>query len=221
MPKIKIPKSSPSLDMTPMVDLAFLLVTFFILTASFRNTEPVVVDMPSSISEKLLPENYMMLSIDPQGKVFYNITGRDVRKNLLSKMAGKFQVGFTDAQKQRFSLMATFGVPIKELPKYIDMTEAQKSKYVSRGIPADSLSGELRSWIEYGRIEEAKNAQALRNDAVTANRDFKHEPLRFAIKADMKTPYIVVKDVIKTFTDLKIYRFNLITNMEEAPSATN
>jgi hypothetical protein len=26
-----------------------------------------------------------------------------------------------------------------------------------------------------------------------------------------------VKDVIKTFTDLKIYRFNLITNMEEAP----
>jgi biopolymer transport protein ExbD len=221
MPKIKIPKSSPSLDMTPMVDLAFLLVTFFILTASFRNSEPVVVDMPSSISEKLLPENYMMLSIDPQGRVFYNVTGRDVRRKLLEKMAGKFQVGFTEAQKQRFSLMATFGVPIKELPKYIDMTEAQRGAYKSNGIPADSTIGELRSWIEYGRIEEAKNAMAQKNKATETKSDFKHEPLRFAIKADMKTPYIVVKDVIKTFTDLKIYRFNLITNMEEAPVATN
>jgi biopolymer transport protein ExbD len=221
MPKIKIPKSSPSLDMTPMVDLAFLLVTFFILTASFRNSEPVVVDMPSSISEKLLPENYMMLSIDPQGRVFYNVTGRDVRRNLLEKMAGKFQVGFTEEQKQRFSLMATFGVPIKELPKYIDMTEAQRSAYKSNGIPADSAIGELRSWIEYGRIEEAKNAMAQKSKAAETKSDFKHEPLRFAIKADMKTPYIVVKDVIKTFTDLKIYRFNLITNMEEAPGATN
>ncbi|MFM1898639.1 MAG: hypothetical protein RL577_879, partial [Bacteroidota bacterium] len=35
MPKVKMPKSSPSLDMTPMVDLAFLLVTFFMLTSSF------------------------------------------------------------------------------------------------------------------------------------------------------------------------------------------
>jgi len=46
MPKIKMPKSNPSLDMTPMVDLAFLLVTFFMLTASARVSEPVVVDTP-------------------------------------------------------------------------------------------------------------------------------------------------------------------------------
>jgi biopolymer transport protein ExbD len=219
MPKIKIPKSSPSLDMTPMVDLAFLLVTFFILTASFRNSEPVVVDMPSSISEKLLPENYMMLSVDKDGRVFYNITGREVRRALLEKMAGKYQVGFTEDQKKRFSVMATFGVPIKDLPKYIDMTESQRAAFKSSGIPTDSLKGELRGWIEYGRIEEAKNAVILRDEAAKAQRDFKREPLRFAIKADMKTPYIVIKDVIKTFTDLKIYRFNLITNMEEAPKA--
>jgi biopolymer transport protein ExbD len=52
---------APSLDMTPMVDLAFLLVTFFMLTASFRMAEPVTVDPPSSIGQVTLPDNHMVL----------------------------------------------------------------------------------------------------------------------------------------------------------------
>ena len=62
MPKIKAPKGSPSIDMTPMVDLAFLLVTFFMLSASFRSSEPVDVDIPTSISDKIIPENVLLIT---------------------------------------------------------------------------------------------------------------------------------------------------------------
>ena len=88
MPKLKIPKSSPAIDMTPMVDLAFLLVTFFMLAASFRPSEPVTVTTPSSVSDKVIPENMIMVTVAEDGKVYFNLTGAEARKEALKNMMG-------------------------------------------------------------------------------------------------------------------------------------
>ena len=215
MAKIKLGKGSPSLDMTPMVDLAFLLVTFFMLTASVRVSEPVVIDSPSSTSDKLLPDNVIMITIDKKGKPYFNINNAEVRIKTLEKMGQQYKIAFTDKEKKRFGGMTSFGVPMASLKKYINMEDPERIKSVSPGIPLDSAHNELGDWIQFGRIEAARQAKMQQDRATSLGREFKYEPLRFAIKADGQANYIAVKDVIKVFTDKDIYRFNLITNLED------
>lgn len=218
MPKIKMPRSNPSLDMTPMVDLAFLLVTFFILTASFRNPEPVQVLTPSSTSEKMMPENSVLITISPDGKVFYTISGFEVRKKVLARMGEKYKIKFTEKEMEEFGKMTSFGVSMQNLGKFINTEPGQREKFPSTGIPYDSLNNQLSDWIRYGGYEGVVQYKELKDAAEAAGRQVQTEPLRFAIKADGNANYIVVKEVIKTFTDLKIYKFNLLTNFEQGPN---
>ena len=220
MPKIKVPKSAPSLDMTPMVDLAFLLVTFFMLTASFRMAEPVVVDPPSSVSDKMLPDNTIMVTVDNDGRPFFGISNAEAKLKTLTTMSEKYKVKFTDEQIKKFGGLSSFGVDIKDLPKYIDATESERQKFQpQKGIPNDSLNNpQLRDWI----LNSAREANAVfireRDKAKDLGKEFKGEKPRYAIKADAKSKYVSVKEVIKTFTDMEIYRFNLITSLEGGAS---
>jgi biopolymer transport protein ExbD len=71
------PKKRPRIDMTPMVDLGFLLLTFFVLTTTLStpNTMPVVV--PPKITEKdqveppKISERKVITLLVSRGKVYY------------------------------------------------------------------------------------------------------------------------------------------------------
>lgn len=219
---------APALDMTPMVDLAFLLVTFFMLTASFRMAEPVTVDPPSSIGEVDLPDNHIMVTVDDKGHAYFGISNTTAKMNALREMAAKYQVAFSEEQIVKFSGLPSFGVDIRDLPAYINAKDEQRQNFKAGGdrkigVPLDTITpnNQLKDWIAIG----GKNAVQVYNDAkekaAAANQEFKAEKPRYAIKAGSKTPYIFVKDVVKTFTDLKIYQFNMITSLEGGGTVIN
>lgn len=208
---------APSLDMTPMVDLAFLLVTFFMLTASFRMAEPVTVDPPSSIGQVTLPDNHIMVTIDNNGRVFFGISNSTAKMAALEKMSEKYGVKFTPEQIKKFSGLPSFGVDIKDLPRYIDASENERQGFQpQKGVPMDTLNNnnQLKDWIALGGAEAVKAYNEAKEKAEAAGQDLKAEKPRYAIKCDGQTKYIYVKDVVKTFTDLKIFQFNLITGLE-------
>ena len=211
---------APSLDMTPMVDLAFLLVTFFMLTASFRMAEPVTVDPPSSIGQITLPDNHIMVTVDKDGRLFFGISNAAAKTAALRRMSEKYKVSFSEEQVKKFSGLPSIGVEVKDLPRYIDTPENQRSNFKpQKGIPLDSLNNQLRDWISFGGAEAVKIYNEAKEKAKASNQEFKSEKPRYAIKCDSKTKYLFVKDIVKVFTDLKIYQFNLITGLEANPNA--
>src|SRR5262245_28999949 len=144
MGKVKVHRSSPSIDMTPMVDLAFLLVTFFMLTAAFRPPEPVAVDTPKSVSEIPLPDrNRMIITVAKDGKVFFDMDSQHGRRRMLQEMGEKYGVSFSNEQLNGFAVMGAFGVPLQQLPQFLEMTPDERAQIQQPGIPADSVNNEL------------------------------------------------------------------------------
>ena len=199
MPKIKIPRKSTWQDMTAMCDVAFLLLTFFMLTSNFTSVEAVKVNIPSSISEiKILETNIVKILIDPQGKIFYEIDGQEHRMNLLKKMGEQYNISFTEKEIRDFSIVPSFGVPIAAMKTFLALKPDDRAKKENLlGIPCDSTDNQLKYWVGMSLSVNPK--------------------ILISIKADQSTPFPVVKKVFGTLQDLKQNRFNLITSLEENP----
>jgi biopolymer transport protein ExbD len=211
MPKIKVKRKGTWIDMTAMTDVAFLLLTFFMLTAKFRTAEPVAVDLPASRSELKLPEsNVMVLSVDKEGRVFFNVDNQKVRQSLLERMSGLYGISFNEKQIGEFILLESFGVPIANLPSLLDMNNEQRNAVQQTGIPVDTTGGvknELSDWVHQARL--ADNDLRLRGEIESGG-------IRIAIRGDGYVEYPHIQRVINTLQDRKINTFNLITTLKGA-----
>lgn len=190
--------------MTAMCDVAFLLLTFFILTATAKVPEALPVDTPASTVQSKLPDTDLAIITigkgkDGKSKVFFDMKGRDLRKKTLEGMGAKLGVQFSEKDKDNFALMDDFGVPLASLKSIIDMA-ADRSKANQPGIPIDSLDNQLKEWLLVARR------------ATIDLSDGKNE-LKIAIKGDAKEQYPAIRKIMDILQDQKINSFNLVTGM--------
>lgn len=207
MAKLKMSKKAASIDMTAMCDVAFLLLTFFILTATAKQPEPLPVQTPASTVQTKLPETglaTLTVGKNNEGQsVFFGMKDRDIRVATLELIGASRGIKFTENEIAQFSLIEEFGVPLSGLKQLIAMSNANRNKSgVQPGIPTDSLNNELKDWIMYAR---------------KASIDLKDKELDFAIKGDAKQQYPQIRKIMDMLQDQKINNFSLVTGLRAKP----
>jgi biopolymer transport protein ExbD len=208
MAKAKVARKSTAIDMTPMVDLAFLLITFFMLTVKFRPTEAIEVAMPSSIAKTPLPEkDVMVISVSKDGKLFLRLTSQVDRATLIDRVIKRKpdELGnLTEAEKKKFKLVEDFGGSFAQARSFINASPEERKKMVAsptfKGIPYDTTDNQFDVWLYEARKTNPN--------------------MRIAIKADQETPYPIIAEIIKTLKKRKAHKFNLITSQEADPRIT-
>ncbi len=121
MSKAKIARKSTAIDMTAMCDVAFLLLTFFILTTKFRPQELATINIPASTAQIPIPdENILLLQVTEKGKVFMGVDDQNTREEWLFKIKERYQLPeFTPDQVAGFKKMDAFGLPAEQLPQVL------------------------------------------------------------------------------------------------------
>ena len=208
MPKVKVPRKSTSVDMTAMCDVAFLLLSFFILTTKFKPDETLQVTTPKSVQTKPADEkNVVLITMDKEGKTYFSLSDDNLeqKETTIEQVNTLKNLGLTDAEKKAFKRAGSFvGVPFGMLKSYLNLSDEQMKAYKSPGIPTqDTLNNELVIWIRA---------------AMTA---FEGKTPIIMVKGDGQAKYPSFKGIIDALKKNDQLKFQMITDPENVPPGTD
>src|SRR5258708_3798801 len=205
MPRAKIPRKSTNIAMTAMCDVAFLLLSFFILATKFKPPEALSVSTPSSVSSKIAPDkNTVLITIDKDAKVYFSVSDANVKekKEIIEEVNTAKNLSLSDAEKRNFyaNPAAYIGVPFSQLKSLLDKGPDQLKGIAMPGIPVkDSTDNELVDWVRA---------------AIGA---FQGGKMILLVKGDNAAKYPSFQGVIIAFKKNDQLKFQLVTNPVGAP----
>jgi len=207
MPSVKLPRKSTDTDMTPFVDIAFLILSFFIMATKFKPPEPVEITTPGSVlSQKLPDRNAVMITVDSANRVFFSILSeKDKTKfdQVIQGINASQSLNLTPAEMSAFKKVFAVGVPFGSLKQFLSMSENEQKTVKQPGIPVmDSANNQLYWWIL-----ESKKA-------------FVGEKLNFLIKGDQKSKYPTFEAVVAALKRNEEFKYNLVTALDDVPAGS-
>jgi len=209
MPSVKIPRKSTDTDMTPFVDIAFLILSFFIMATKFKPPEPVQITTPNSVSSQELPEDdAVLITIDSSNRVFFSVLAeknKTVPDQVIQKLNTLRSLNLTPAQMANFKKTVAVGVPFANLGSLLNVPAEEQGKFVQPGIPVlDSANNQLIWWITASK-------EVFRDN---------QRPLKYLIKGDGGSKYPAFEAVISALKKNEEFKYNLVTSLESAPSGS-
>jgi biopolymer transport protein ExbD len=190
--------------MTAMCDVAFLLLSFFILTTKFKPEEAVTVTTPSSVSSKAAPDkDVTLVTITKDGKAFLSLDNEEVKEEMAKEISKSKGINIDAGQFRRASF---FGTSFGQLPSFLALPEDAKKGDKLPGIPMlDTANNEMIEWM---RIVVAAHANT-------------NSKLNLLVKGDNLAKYPQFKNVIAAFKKNDQFKFQMITNPEGVPTGTD
>lgn len=205
MPRVKMPRKSTNIDMTAMCDVAFLLLSFFILATKFKPPEALTVATPNSVSSKTAPEkDVVLVTIDRDGKVYFSMSDREKKLAALEIIEKSKNIQLSDAEKNQFAKESSFvGVPFGSLKSYFSKSDEELKTLQVPGIPVlDTLDNQLSDWL---------------NAALVA---YSGDRMNLLVKGDNASKFPSFKAVIAAFKKNDQMKFSMITNPEGVPEGS-
>jgi biopolymer transport protein ExbD len=205
MGRAKLPRKSTNIDMTAMCDVAFLLLSFFILATKFKPPEALTVVTPSSVSTKVAPEkDVVMVIIDKDGKVYLSVSeaNQTEKKEMIDAINTSKNLNLSDAEKNNFVRIpnAYIGAPFSQLKSYLDKDPASLQNVVKPGIPAvDSTNNEMIDWFK------------------AAADAFQGKKMNVLVKGDDASKYPALQGVIIALKKNDLMKFQVVTSPVPAP----
>ena len=206
MPKVKLPRKSTAVDMTAMCDVAFLLLSFFILTTKFKSEDGVSVVTPKSVSTKPASDkDVVQVLMDKDGKVYFSVGDPNVseKQDIIDMVDQQKSLGLSSQEKAAFAKAGSYiGVPFTQLKSFLSLNADQLKRFSAPGIPIDTANNELTIWM---------NAAA---------RAFQGKTMALMVKGDNNAKFPSFKGVIDAFKKNEIFKFSMVTDPEGVPEGT-
>lgn len=144
------------LDMTPMVDVAFLLLTFFMLTTAFRLPQTMEISIPEDDSEKnqvkIAESNILQIRVTDDNAIYWNLGNSLAQKTELSALR---QIFIDRSEK---NIQDGKGMTLKEKYKLIILIKIdKKAKYEHMINIVDELDLAMIHLNEKNGLNDASN----------------------------------------------------------------